>query len=164
MTQPTDALAMSLDDIITKQKAAKKSTRGKAKTTGNRSTPYNAASKPKASSLAGAADKLVVSNLAQSVTQNDVKELFSRIGPIRSAQLNYNAEGKSKGVATVIFHKAGDAHRAFQEYHNRPLDEKPMRIELVINPESSKLKELDSRLGNGVAKHQGGNAKRGGYD
>jgi hypothetical protein len=67
----------------------------------------------------------------------------------------------------VIFQKAGDAHKAFQEYHNRPLDNKPMKIELIINPESAKLKQLDSRLGAshvGKSGH-GGNqnpSKRGG--
>lgn len=103
--------------------------------------------------------------MAQTVSQNDVKELFSRIGPLRSAQLNFNEKGVSKGVATVLFQKAGDAHKAFQEYNNRPLDNRPMKIELIINPESSKIKQLDSRLGGqGVSKHshQGGPSRRGG--
>eukprot|EP00842_Homolaphlyctis_polyrhiza_P001822 jgi/Hompol1/2640/HPOL_000479-RA len=56
-------------------------------------------------------------------------------GDLRSAQLNYSADGKSKGVATVIFKKHGDAARAFAEYNNRTLDDKPMRIELVVNPD-----------------------------
>jgi THO complex subunit 4 len=92
--------------------------------------------------LASVADKLVVSNLAVTVTQNDVKELFARIGPVKSAQLNYDSNGKSKGVANVTFVKAGDAQKAFNEYHNRPLDNKPMKIELIINPDSAKLKHL----------------------
>lgn len=50
-----------------------------AKKPNNRAAPYKAPA-PKGPSLASAADKLVVSNLAQSVTQNDVKELFARIG------------------------------------------------------------------------------------
>ena len=87
-------------------------------------------------------------------------------GPVRSAQLNFNQEGKSKGVATVVFSKAGDAHKAFQEYNNRPLDQKPMKIELMINPESSRLKQLDSRLGGikkGDRQDRGGDRKgRGG--
>ena len=92
--------------------------------------------------LQTAADKLVVSNLAPSVTQNDVRELFKRIGPVREAVLNYDSHGKSKGVANVTFIKPGDAHKAYTEYHNRPLDERPMKIELIINPESAKIKQL----------------------
>ena len=61
----------------------------------------------------------------------------------------------------MLFQRAGDAHKAFQEYNNRPLDNKPMKIELIINPESSKIKQLDSRLGGGVSKHQG-SSRRGG--
>jgi RNA recognition motif-containing protein len=64
--------------------------------------------------------------------------------------------GKSKGVANVGFFKLGDAHKAYLEYHNRPLDNKPMKIELLVNPESAKIKSLEggiqSRLGGGVAK------------
>lgn len=91
--------------------------------------------------------------------------LINKIGPVRSAQLNFNEHGKSKGVANVIFVKAGDAHKAYQEYHNRPLDNKPMKIELIINPESAKLKQLDSRLGSGSSQGVGkshGSGRRGG--
>ncbi|OAJ42365.1 hypothetical protein BDEG_25820 [Batrachochytrium dendrobatidis JEL423] len=91
-------------------------------------------------SVAASADKLVVSNLAFNVTEADVRELFSRIGPLRSAQLNYNSEGKSKGSATVIFNKHGDASKAFAEYNNRTLDERPMKIELIVNPGAPALR------------------------
>jgi THO complex subunit 4 len=101
-------------------------------------------------------DKLVVSNLAFSVTERDVRELFSQVGgcsaagragytpcsrvtpwytqtgPIKSASLNYDKDGKSKGVANVIFHKAGDANKAVKEYHGRTFDNRPMRIELIF--------------------------------
>lgn len=60
--------------------------------------------------------------------------------------MNYNADGKSKGVANVLFARSGDAHKAYTEYHNRPLDNRPMKIELVINPETVKVR-LESRLG-----------------
>lgn len=81
-------------------------------------------------------------------------------GPVKSAQLNYNADGKSKGIANVVFVKSGDAHKAFTEYHNRPLDNKPMKIELIINPDSAKIQQLTApKQPAGVGK-----AKRGGYN
>jgi THO complex subunit 4 len=92
--------------------------------------------------LASVADKLVVSNLASTVTQNDVRELFARIGPVKQAQLNYDANGKSKGIANVTFAKPGDAQKSFNEYNNRPLDNRPMKIELIINPDHAKIKQL----------------------
>jgi THO complex subunit 4 len=94
-----------------------------------------------------------------------IKQIYYNIpGPVRSAQLNFNEKGVSKGVATVLFVRPGDAHKAFQEYNNRPLDNKPMRIEMIINPESNKIKQLDSRLGGhgGVGKQHGGRGGRGG--
>jgi THO complex subunit 4 len=54
----------------------------------------------------------------------------------------------------VTFVKAGDAQKAFNEYHNRPLDNKPMKIELIINPESAKLKQLTAKPGGGVGKQK----------
>ncbi len=80
---------------------------------------------------------MVVSNLAPSVSQQDVKELFSRIGPVKSATLNYNEKGQSKGVAQVVFAKVGDAAKAHAEYNNRQLDNKPMKIELIVDPSIS---------------------------
>ncbi|KAI8910896.1 hypothetical protein EDD86DRAFT_189236, partial [Gorgonomyces haynaldii] len=110
--------------------------------------------------------KLVVSNLAPSVTQNDVKELFSKIGPVKSAQLNFNEQGKSKGVATVLYQNPGDAAKAYQEYNTRTFDNKPMRIELIVNPESSgfqKLAQVPRQQQGGVNKTRGGRgARRGG--
>ncbi|KAL2917628.1 RNA-binding RNA annealing protein [Polyrhizophydium stewartii] len=112
--------------------------------------------KTPASTVAAAADKLVVSNLAQTVTERDVRELFARIGPVRSAQLNYNAEGKSKGVANVVFSKHGDAARAFAEYNGRTLDDRPMRIELVVNPEAPAIARLAAQTGTGRGAAQAG--------
>ncbi|KAI8816363.1 uncharacterized protein EV422DRAFT_545740 [Fimicolochytrium jonesii] len=100
--------------------------------TGSRNTGGTAQQTPAALS-----DKIVVSNLAKGVTQEDVHELFTRIGPVRSAQLNYDAQGRSKGVATVIFNRARDAATAIREYHNRALDNKPMKIELIVRADAA---------------------------
>ena len=83
---------------------------------------------------------------------------LTHVGPVKSAQLNYNAEGKSKGVATVIFHKAGDAAKAFAEYNNRTLDNRPMKVELIVNPESANFKAVPAP----TAPRRGGIQKAGG--
>lgn len=88
----------------------------------------------KTSPIAVGSTKIVISNLAQSVSQQDVLQLFSQIGKVRSAQLNYDANGRSKGVATVIFQRPGDAERAIKEYNSRTLDNRPMRIEVILDP------------------------------
>jgi len=54
-------------------------------------------------------------------------------------QLAYNAQGKSKGVATVVFGREGDAAKAYQQYNQRLIDQKqPMKIEIVYDPSAQK--------------------------
>ncbi|KAI8917545.1 hypothetical protein DFJ77DRAFT_456801 [Powellomyces hirtus] len=105
----------------------------------NRSRPYASSGSSRSGGAPSSAisGQLVVSNLGQNVTESDVRELFSQIGPVRSAQLNYNANGKSKGVATVIFRTAKHAQDAIREYHNRALDGKPMKIDLVVKADAA---------------------------
>lgn len=72
-----------------------------------------------ASPLAGS--KVVVSNLQESVTQEDIVELFGDIGALKRARL------VEPGVAEVVFVKMSDAAKAVEIYHNRQLDGKPMK-------------------------------------
>ncbi|KAJ3002938.1 hypothetical protein HKX48_002020, partial [Thoreauomyces humboldtii] len=117
----------------------------------SRARPYASAAPPAALS-----SKIVVSNLATGVTENDVLELFSQIGPVRSAQLNYDASGRSKGVATVLFRDPTNASKAIREYHNRSLDNKPMRIELVVRADAA-----GSAAAHTAPRHQGGGDRGG---
>ncbi|KAH6564733.1 hypothetical protein BASA82_000877 [Batrachochytrium salamandrivorans] len=161
-----DVMDMALDEIITQKRKATRgqgrrrggggagsggNTRTSAGASRNNTTADTADS---SRSVASYADKLVVSNLAFNVTESDVRELFSRIGPLRSAQLNYNSEGKSKGAATVVFSKHGDAARACTEYNNRTLDERPMKIELIVNPDAPALR-LGPSNGGGLGRNTG---------
>ena len=69
-------------------------------------------------------------------------------GPVRSAQLNYNAEGKSKGVANVVYSRSGDAAKAVKEYNTRTFDGRPMKIELIISADAAVVSvPAVSRLG-----------------
>lgn len=36
----------------------------------------------------------------------------STVGPVKSVQMSYNAQGKTTGSATVLFRNKGDAHKA----------------------------------------------------
>ncbi len=58
--------------------------------------------------------------------------MFTRIGPVKSASLNYDEHGKSKGSGTIIFSKSTDAAKAIKEYHDRLFDNRPMKLELVV--------------------------------
>jgi len=99
---------------------------------------------PKA--VAQGSEKIVVSNLPGDVNEAQIKDLFTTtIGPLREVNLHYDAGGRSKGVATIIFQKKGDGAKAFQQYNNRLIDGKrPMKIEIVVDP--SKPVPLASRV------------------
>ncbi|KAJ1344536.1 hypothetical protein BSLG_000060 [Batrachochytrium salamandrivorans] len=87
-------------------------------------------------------------------TKHTPTSILLHSGPLRSAQLNYNSEGKSKGAATVVFSKHGDAARACTEYNNRTLDERPMKIELIVNPDAPALR-LGPSNGGGLGRNTG---------
>ncbi|RUP47982.1 hypothetical protein BC936DRAFT_145111 [Jimgerdemannia flammicorona] len=68
------------------------------------------------------------------------QELFETgIGPLRKVQLNYDQNGKSKGQATIIFQRARDGAAAFDKFHNVTLDNRPMKIEILLNPSTALL-------------------------
>jgi len=88
--------------------------------------------------------KLQVSNLVQSVTQEDLSELFGDIGALKRVRM------PNPGQAEVIFCNKEDAERAIDVYHNRQLDGKPMKCSLVtggapLKPSGSRLPPSDSR-------------------
>lgn len=67
---------------------------------------------------------IIISNLHKSVTCEDVVELFEDVGPLASARLI------RPGVAEVVYKSLGDAEQAVDTYHNRQLDDQPMKCTL----------------------------------
>ncbi|KAG9127206.1 hypothetical protein FRC07_000251 [Ceratobasidium sp. 392] len=94
------------------------------------------------------AQKIMVSGLPPDVNEEQIKELFqSTVGQLSSVQLNFDSQGRSKGSATVIFQKKGDANKAFTQYNNRLIDGKrPMKIEIVMDPSKVPPPSLASRV------------------
>lgn len=88
--------------------------------------------------------RLVVSNLSPVVTDKDVRELFSAFGPFKSAGIHYDAKGRSKGVAEVVFKKVGRAEAAMLKYNNALLDGRPLKIEMVRK--GAKTRQLSSGI------------------
>jgi len=69
--------------------------------------------------------KVIVSNLQSTVSQEDILELFGDIGALKRAKVS------TPGTAEVTFVNRSDALKAVEIYHNRQLDGKAMRCQLV---------------------------------
>eukprot|EP00126_Sphaerothecum_destruens_P013825 Sdes_comp23674_c0_seq1m21853 len=89
---------------------------------------------------------LKISNLDGNVTQADIKELFSIVGPLQEASLNCDESGRSKGTAEVIFQKGEDALKACKQYNNRNLDGRPMKIDMIVEA----TKKLQQSIASGI--------------
>lgn len=82
-----------------------------------------------------------VTNLRDTVTQEDVVELFSDVGPLASAQL------LQPGTALIVYFTKAEAAQACDSYHNRLLDGQPMQCSLLPSSVSTGRSSLFSRLG-----------------
>ncbi|EPY52952.1 RNA binding protein Mlo3 [Schizosaccharomyces cryophilus OY26] len=91
--------------------------------------------------------KIIVSNLPADVTEPQVRELFVKsIGPCKRVSLAYGPNGRSKGIATVIFSRPGDATRAYEQYEGRVVDgTRKMKVEIILDP-SRQLNSLAARV------------------
>jgi len=72
--------------------------------------------------------KVKISSLRFDVLEEELKELFGRVGTVHSATVHYDNTGRSKGEASVIFIKHSDAQRAIREYNGRKIDGQAMEI------------------------------------
>lgn len=74
--------------------------------------------------------RLFIRNLTRSVTNNDLKTLFEKIGPLKRCGINWNDLGESKGTADVQYQYEEDTYKAFQKFDNTNVKGVPIRIEL----------------------------------
>ncbi|THY33134.1 hypothetical protein D6D00_01169 [Aureobasidium pullulans] len=80
-----------------------------------------------------------------------LQEYFSQsVGPVKKVLLNYNKNGRSVGVATIIFSQAHHAAEAAKKLDSVKVDGKPMKIEVILGakfaPTPSAPKSLGDRI------------------
>ncbi|XP_005111815.1 polymerase delta-interacting protein 3 isoform X2 [Aplysia californica] len=69
--------------------------------------------------------RVMVTNLFNGVTQDDIIELFGAVGPLKKAKL------LKPGSAEVVYISKPDAVSAVQKYHSRELDGQPMYVKMT---------------------------------
>ncbi|KAF8368455.1 aly-1 [Pristionchus pacificus] len=137
---------LSLDDIIARNKAAKRGGgtrggRGAARTNGrangggfNAPRQSGTFRQPAPSNLAKEINahkrvRINISNLAPSVRTGDLEELFANYG-LESAAVNYGEVGQHLGTGDIILTKR-DAHRVLNDFHGVTVDGQRLTMILV---------------------------------
>ncbi|KAI5239297.1 hypothetical protein E4T47_06905 [Aureobasidium subglaciale] len=80
-----------------------------------------------------------------------LQDYFSKqVGPVKKVLLNYNKNGRSVGVVTIIFSQPQSAARAAKELNSVKVDGKPIKVEVILGasfvPAPSAPKSLGDRI------------------
>lgn len=86
---------------------------------------------------------LIVNYLPQTMSEDDVKNLFSSIGPVQSCKLIKDKSTQvSLGYAFVNYHSPGDAEKAIQNLNGLPLQQKIIKVSYA-RPSSNAIKNAN---------------------
>ncbi|OAL73394.1 RNA binding domain-containing protein [Trichophyton violaceum] len=88
--------------------------------------------------------KIRVSNIHYDLTQEDLEELFTRIGPVYSVSLLYDRAGRSEGTAFVTYKRLSDAETAIHEFDGANAKGQPIRLTLVPSAAPRRRNPFDS--------------------
>ncbi|KIX10179.1 uncharacterized protein Z518_01260 [Rhinocladiella mackenziei CBS 650.93] len=78
--------------------------------------------------------KLRVDNLHYDLTEDDIWDLFTRIGPVMDARLRYDRAGRSEGIAFVTYEHVADARAAIRDFDGANAKGQPIRLTLLPLP------------------------------
>jgi cold-inducible RNA-binding protein len=99
--------------------------------------------------------KLYVGNLAYSVTNDDLQNLFSQAGQVESvAVITDKFSGQSKGFGFVEMASADDASKAIAQFNESELKGRNIKV--------SEAKPRESSFGGGNRNNRGGGGGGGG--
>lgn len=90
-------------------------------------------------------NNVYVKNLAESTTEDDLKNIFGEYGPITSVVVMKDADGKSKCFGFVNFDNPDDAAKAVEELNGKIIDDKEWYVGKAQKKSEREL-ELKSRF------------------
>ncbi|KAG9996994.1 hypothetical protein KCU78_g17166, partial [Aureobasidium melanogenum] len=80
-----------------------------------------------------------------------LQEYFTQaVGPVKKVLLNYNKNGRSVGVATIIFSQAQSAAEAAKKLDSVKVDGKPMKIEVILGAKYAPAPAAPKSLGDRI--------------
>lgn len=83
--------------------------------------------------------KILVRNIARSISEADLRVLFEMHGLVQSCNLIMDAEtGESKGFGFVQMPKSGEAKAAMKELNGMELDDSKLRVKKADLPKQKK--------------------------
>ncbi|KAE8698607.1 Polyadenylate-binding protein 2 [Hibiscus syriacus] len=88
-------------------------------------------------------NNVYVKNLSESTSDEDLKTIFGEFGPITSAVVMREPDGKSKGFGFVNFENADDAARAVESLNGKKFDDKEW---YVGKAQKKSEREVDLKL------------------
>lgn len=105
--------------------------------------------------------KLMVKGLHYEIGNDDLHELFQRIGPTIKASVRFDRSGRSTGVGIVIYENKKDAIRAKQEYDGANAKGQPISISFEPMREDSQVQsKAGASTGKGLLERlQGGGSE-----
>jgi len=81
--------------------------------------------------------KIIISNLPTDVNETQIKEyLVQSVGHVKKVMLVYGPNGQSRGIANITFSKPDDASKAVSELNGVKVDNRAMKVELVLDGRS----------------------------
>ena len=81
---------------------------------------------------------LFVASLPFSVGDEELKEFFETVGPVKSSKVILDRDtGRSRGFGFVEFESPEDGNRAIQELNGREMDGRPITVKVAEKRERS---------------------------
>ncbi|MCJ1468425.1 hypothetical protein MMC07_007053 [Pseudocyphellaria aurata] len=99
------------------------------------------------SDLTSSGAKLRVDNLHYDLTEDDLEDLFTRIGPVSALSLRFDRAGRSSGTAFVTYASIHDARTAIREFDGANANGQPIR--LTLTPTAPAASTSDSSIARG---------------